>query len=333
MYIIQPHYHGIARTAQDYERMAMSGVVAVAEPSFWAGFDRDYPETFLDYFKQISEFEPTRAAWYGIKHYCWVAVNPKEAENIPLSVEVCKHMPKYFEQPTVLGVGEIGLHKSTKNEIATFEMQLDMAFKHDQLVLIHTPHLDDKLKGTRITLDVLKNLILTLDGGYFKGNKLIGSRTSIGANNASLKIAQLEVGGLALSNVNKCLIGSIKNAVITSELSKIEIGEVQENVSIIDFNSEYFFYNYSPNFRTTSFTGQYSKVHLYESLLGYTLKAFGYNTVFHFGDMESKSGPKKDDTKSLMLEIKRRPEEKSSGNLDFDIIHGIMYINLLTDKE
>ena len=29
MQIIQPHYHGIARTAQDYERMAMSGVVAV----------------------------------------------------------------------------------------------------------------------------------------------------------------------------------------------------------------------------------------------------------------------------------------------------------------
>ena len=57
MHIIQPHYHAIARTAQDYERMAMSGVVAVAEPAFWAGFDRAYPETFIDYFRQISEFE------------------------------------------------------------------------------------------------------------------------------------------------------------------------------------------------------------------------------------------------------------------------------------
>ena len=88
MQIIQPHYHGIARTAQDYERMAMSGVVAVAEPAFWAGFDRAYPETFLDYFRQISEFEPTRAAQYGIRHFCWVAVNPKEAENPELSREV-----------------------------------------------------------------------------------------------------------------------------------------------------------------------------------------------------------------------------------------------------
>ena len=98
MQIIQPHYHGIARTAQDYERMAMSGVVAVAEPAFWAGFDRAYPETFLDYFRQISEFEPTRAAQYGIRHFCWVAVNPKEAENPPLSREVMRHHARLLSQ-------------------------------------------------------------------------------------------------------------------------------------------------------------------------------------------------------------------------------------------
>ena len=37
MQIIQPHYHAIARTAQDYERMAMSGVVAVCEPASGLG--------------------------------------------------------------------------------------------------------------------------------------------------------------------------------------------------------------------------------------------------------------------------------------------------------
>ncbi len=158
MQIIQPHYHGIARTAQDYERMAMSGVVAVAEPAFWAGFDRAYPETFLDYFRQISEFEPTRAAQYGIRHFCWVAVNPKEAENPPLSREVMRHMPEFFDRPTVLGVGEIGFHKTTRNEEAIFEEQLQMAIEHDQLVLIHTPHLQDKVRGTRRTLDVLRHM-------------------------------------------------------------------------------------------------------------------------------------------------------------------------------
>lgn len=158
MQIIQPHYHAIARTAQDYERMAMSGVVAVAEPAFWAGFDRDYPETFIDYFRQISEFEPTRAAQYGIRHFCWVAVNPKEAENPELSREVIRRMPEFFDKPTVLGVGEIGLHKSTRNECDIFEEQVSVAVEHDQLILIHTPHLEDKRHGTRRILELLAGL-------------------------------------------------------------------------------------------------------------------------------------------------------------------------------
>lgn len=158
MQIIQPHYHGIARTAQDYERMAMSGVVAVGEPAFWAGFDRLYPETFLDYFRQISEFEPTRAAQYGIRHFCWVAVNPKEAENPELSRAVLDRMPEFFEKPTVLGVGETGLHKSTGNECEIMEAQVELAIRHDQLLLVHTPHLQDKLRGTTRILEILKGM-------------------------------------------------------------------------------------------------------------------------------------------------------------------------------
>ena len=126
MQIIQPHYHAIARTAQDYERMAMSGVVAVCEPAFWAGFDRRHPETFIDYFAQISEFEPTRAAEFGIRHFCWVAVNPKEAENKELTDEVLRQMPEFLEKPTCLGVGETGLHKSTPNEIESLQAHVEM---------------------------------------------------------------------------------------------------------------------------------------------------------------------------------------------------------------
>jgi len=160
MQIIQPHYHGIARTVQDYERMAMSGVVAVAEPAFWAGFDRRYPETFIDYFRQISEFEPTRAAQYGIRHFCWVAVNPKEADNPELSRVVMEHMPEFFRKPTVLGVGETGLHKSTKHECDVFEAQIDLALRYGQLLLVHTPHLADKLFGTRRAVEILKGFPL-----------------------------------------------------------------------------------------------------------------------------------------------------------------------------
>ena len=166
--------------------MAMSGVVAVAEPAFWAGFDRRYPETFLDYFRQISEFEPTRAAESGIRHFCWVAVNPKEADNPELSRAVMEHMPEFFQKPTVLGIGETGLHKSTKNECDVFQAQVEMAIAHRQLLLIHTPHLHDKVRGTKRILEILRGLPIepervwidhseehtirsVLNGGYWAG--------------------------------------------------------------------------------------------------------------------------------------------------------------------
>ena len=68
MRYIDPHIHMVSRTTADYRRMAEAGCVAVTEPAFWAGFDRSSPQGFYDYFRQLTEFEPQRAAGYGIRH-------------------------------------------------------------------------------------------------------------------------------------------------------------------------------------------------------------------------------------------------------------------------
>ena len=81
MTYIDPHIHMISRTTDDYERMAQAGCVAVTEPAFWAGFDRSSPQGFYNYFCQLTDFEPKRAAEYGIRHFCWLCINPKEAED------------------------------------------------------------------------------------------------------------------------------------------------------------------------------------------------------------------------------------------------------------
>ena len=92
------------------------------------------------------------------RHFCWVAVNPKEAENKELTDEVLRLMPEFFNKPNCLGVGETGLHKSTPNEIESLQAHVDMAMKHGQLVLIHTPHLADKAHGTKTVLEVLAGM-------------------------------------------------------------------------------------------------------------------------------------------------------------------------------
>ncbi len=156
MKIIEPHIHMIARTTADYERMARMHTVACCEPAFWAGYDRTSPAAFHDYFTHITTFEPQRAAQYLIDHYAWICMNPKEAEDVEFSKEVISFIPEFLDCPTVLGIGEIGLNKNTANEMEVFELQVELALERDLLMWIHTPHLDDKLKGTKMMLDYLR---------------------------------------------------------------------------------------------------------------------------------------------------------------------------------
>lgn len=155
MYYIDPHIHMISRTTDDYETLAKMGCVGLSEPAFWAGFDRGSVESFRDYFRQLTEFEPRRAAQYGIQHYTWLCINAKEAENVRLSREVLSIIPEFLDRPNVLGIGEIGLNKNTRNEATIFLEHLDLAVKFEQQILIHTPHLEDKYQGTRMIVDML----------------------------------------------------------------------------------------------------------------------------------------------------------------------------------
>ena len=155
MRYIDMHAHMISRTTDDYHRMALSGCVAVTEPAFWAGWDRLSADSFEDYFRQLTEFEPQRAAQYGIRHYTWLCLNPKEGENRQLAREVVSRIPKYLGRPNVMGIGEIGLNRVTRNEVETFRDHVELALAESALILIHTPHLEDKYKGTRVTIDNL----------------------------------------------------------------------------------------------------------------------------------------------------------------------------------
>ena len=157
MKYIEPHGHMVSRTMDDYERMALAGCAVICEPAFWAGFDRRNVHGFYDYLRQITEYEPKRAARWHIKHYSWLCINPKESEDTVLADEVLSIIPEFLAKPNVLGIGEIGLNKNSRNELRVLEKHIDLAVAHDQMILVHTPHLEDKLKGTRLIVDALKS--------------------------------------------------------------------------------------------------------------------------------------------------------------------------------
>lgn len=157
MRYIEPHGHMVSRTTDDYLDMVTAGCQAVCEPAFWAGFDRSSAHGFYDYFCQLTEHEPKRAAKFGLPHFTWLCINPKESENVKLADDVLAIIPQFLDHPNVLGIGEIGLNKNSRNEMIVLEKHVDLAARNDQLILVHTPHLEDKLKGTKLIIDVLKN--------------------------------------------------------------------------------------------------------------------------------------------------------------------------------
>ena len=106
----------VSRTTDDYVAMALAGCEAICEPAFWAGFDRASEKGFYDYFRQITDYEPRRAAKFGLKHYSWLCINPKEAEDVSLAEAVLALIPEFIDQPNVLGIGEIGREQHVGHE-------------------------------------------------------------------------------------------------------------------------------------------------------------------------------------------------------------------------
>ncbi len=153
MMLIDPHAHMISRTTDDYEAMAGAGVVAVIEPAFWIGQPRTNVGSYLDYLSSIVGFERFRASQFGIRHYCTIGLNSKEANNEALAEGVMELIPRFALKEGVVAIGEIGYDEQTALEDKYFRAQLELAKKLDLPVMIHTPHRDKK-RGTSRSMDV-----------------------------------------------------------------------------------------------------------------------------------------------------------------------------------
>jgi hypothetical protein len=153
MRFIDPHIHMNARTASDYEAMAAAGVVAVIEPAFWVGQPRTSVGTYIDYLSTLVGWERFRAAQFGVRHYCAIGLNAKEANNEALADAVMEVLPRFALKEGVVAIGEIGFDEQTAAEEKYLRAQIELAKEFDMLVMVHTPHRDKK-RGTSRTMDL-----------------------------------------------------------------------------------------------------------------------------------------------------------------------------------
>ncbi|TGL21762.1 hydrolase TatD [Leptospira yanagawae] len=148
-----PHIHMVSRTTDDYQNMAQAGIVAVIEPAFWVGQPRTGLSTFKDYYSSLVGWERFRSSQFGIKHYCTIGLNSREANNERLADEVMEILPLYIYKEGVVGVGEIGFDDQTELEEKYYRLQLELAKEAKLPVQIHTPHRDKK-RGTERSMSI-----------------------------------------------------------------------------------------------------------------------------------------------------------------------------------
>jgi uncharacterized protein len=151
---IDTHAHMISRTTDDYEAMARAGVVAAIEPSFWLGQPRTNLGSYVDYLSTIIGFEKFRAGQFGIRHYCCIGLNPKEANNLALAEAVLEILAHFAVKESVVAIGELGYDEQTALEDKYLRAQIELAKQVELPIMVHTPHRDKK-RGTLRTLDVL----------------------------------------------------------------------------------------------------------------------------------------------------------------------------------
>jgi predicted metal-dependent TIM-barrel fold hydrolase len=155
--LFDPHVHMTSRTTDDYKAMAAAGIRAIIEPAFWLGQPRTHVGTFDDYFASLVGWERFRASQFGIKHYCTIALNPKEANNPRVAEGALALLPRYLGKDGVVAVGEVGFDDQTAEEEKYFAAQLELAGKFDLPVLVHTPHRDKK-RGTERSLALVRSV-------------------------------------------------------------------------------------------------------------------------------------------------------------------------------
>jgi len=153
MKFFDPHIHMTSRTTDDYTALIDAGVVAIIEPAFWLGQPRTGLASFKDYFSSLVGWERFRSSQFGIKHYCTIGLNSREANNQALAEQVMEILPLFLYKEGVVGVGEIGFDDQTAAEEKYYRLQLELSKEAGLPVQVHTPHRDKK-KGTELSMAI-----------------------------------------------------------------------------------------------------------------------------------------------------------------------------------
>ncbi len=188
-----------------------------------------------------------------------------------------------------------------------------------------------KLKSINSTVIIRYDLNKKFTANTFKGNlkfkKILAKENRIIASNGIFQAEEINNGRIEFLDMNKVVIGEMSNISIATETSRIQIGEIGENVDFNDFNSKLYLYNFSEKFTKFNLKGDYSELNLYNiTKSNFSMDVFGHNTTLNMNETKTSFGLSKDKKLDKILEKKVKLGTVSEGNIAIELRNGILNI-------
>lgn len=142
-----PHVHTEGLGLSDLKRMKESGIAELCSLYFYP-IKPLFPQTMIDGFRRLEEFESFRCSMVGIKMFPAVGIHPR---CIPVDYNT---VLEHLEANDWVAFGEIGLETANDVEQEIFRKQLEIALAKDVPCVIHTPS-KNKREITEKTLEIL----------------------------------------------------------------------------------------------------------------------------------------------------------------------------------
>ncbi|AEF97041.1 TatD family hydrolase [Methanotorris igneus] len=153
--MIDAHIHADTRPYEDFEMMAlcMDGAITLAHDPF----EMKSSDAWVSHVERLINNDVKRAQENGLKLFVCVGIHPRA---IPKDYEnAIEKIKDFVKNDVVVGIGEIGLEKATKEEKDVFIKQLLLAKELDLPAVVHTPR-RNKEEITKIIIEEINSLDL-----------------------------------------------------------------------------------------------------------------------------------------------------------------------------
>ena len=190
-----------------------------------------------------------------------------------------------------------------------------------------------QLRGADTQVFVLDELTqqvdIIIDKGLFQAKKIVHKDSRLSGRDANIYVESIAINQLSLDDVSKGIFGSVERTNCMFKGSRVELGYIGPEVSIRDYNSKIYFYNFDQNFKDLMFKGDYTELFVYDFEKKVRMRAKGSITLmFDEGEVVSSSLK---GVKPTTSSISKTVEDKPYGKVEVNLENGVLHV--ISDKE